>query len=262
MEKQPSLSSKRILIAALVLLAAFGITLNWLHLTPGGCYSKGMAIGASVCHQLPTHSYIRGDIQFPLCARCSGLYLGCFIGILYYLTQGRKAGLPAKGYLILLGVLTFAWGGDGVNSFMSDILNRPFLYTTNNVTRLVTGFGMGLVLSTALITLFNLTIWKAPLKQPLLRSPWQLGAYAGAAALTGLLLVFANEVVFLSLAGIAILMVVVVITLLYTIFWVIVTRHENSFQSFAQLWLFMLAGFATAVLQITLMTGLRGWLLG
>jgi uncharacterized membrane protein len=261
MEKQPKLSTKRILLAALVLLAVFGITLNWLRLTPGGCYSKGMAIGASVCHQLPTHSYIRNDIQFPLCARCSGLYLGCFIGILYYLTQNRKAGLPAKGYLILLGVLTLAWGGDGINSFMSDILNRPFLYTTNNVTRLVTGFGMGLVLSTALITLFNLTIWKAPLKQALLRFPWQVGAYAGAAALTGLLLVFAGQAVFLSLAGVAILMVVVVITLLYTIFWVIVTRHENSFERFAQLWLFMLAGFATAVLQITLMTGLRGWLL-
>lgn len=262
MEKQPKLSSKRILLAALVLLAVFGITLNWLHLTPGSCYSKGMAIGASVCHQLPTHSYIRGDIQFPLCARCSGLYLGCFIGILYYLTQGKKAGLPAKGYLFLLGALTFAWGGDGVNSFMSDILNRPFLYTTNNLTRLVTGFGMGLVLSSALVTLFNLTIWKAPLKQPLLFSAWQLGAYAGAAAVTGSLLVFGGKAVFLSFAGVAILMVLVVITLLYTIFWVIVTRHENSFEQPVQLWLFMLAGLATAVLQITLMTGLRGWLLG
>ena len=262
MEKQPKFSSKRILLAALVLLAAAGITMNWFHLTPGSYYNKSMAIGASVCHQLPSHSFIRDEIQFPLCARCSGLYLGSFIGILYYLTQGKKAGLPANGYLILLGVLTFAWGGDGVNSFMSDILNRPFLYSTNNTTRLVTGFGMGLVLSTALITLFNLTIWKAPLKQPLLRSPWQLGAYAGAAVLASLLLVFGSKVVFLSLAGIAILMVVVVITLLYTIFWVIVTRHENSFEQPIQLWLFMLAGFATAVLQITLMTGLRGWLLG
>jgi uncharacterized membrane protein len=262
MERQPKLSSKRILFAALVLLAVFGITLNWFHLTPGSCYSKSMAIGASVCHQLPTHSYIRDDIQFPLCARCSGLYLGCFIGILYYLTQGKKAGLPAKGYLILLGVLTFAWGGDGTNSFISDILNRPFLYTTNNITRLVTGFGMGLVLSTALITLFNLTIWKAPLKQSLLHSPWQVSAYAGASALMGLLLVFTGKTIFLSLASIAILMVVLVISMLYTIFWVIVIRHENSFEQPIQLWLFMLAGFATAVLQITLMTGLRGWLLG
>ncbi|MDK2979906.1 MAG: hypothetical protein PWQ55_253 [Chloroflexota bacterium] len=262
MKKSSPFFSKRFLLAALVIVAAVGITLNWLHLTPGGCYSKGMAIGASVCHQLSTHSYIRADVQFPLCARCSGLYLGCFIGILYYLTRGKKAGVPARGYLVLLGVLTVAWAGDGINSFMSDILNRPFLYTTNNLTRLVTGFSMGLVLSTALVTLFNLTIWKAPLKQPLLHAPWQVGAYAALAGLTGALLVFAGKTVFLALAGVAILMVVVVITLLYTIFWVIVTRSENSFQQFAQLWLFMLAGFATAVLQITLMTSLRGLLLG
>jgi uncharacterized membrane protein len=262
MEKQPKLSTKRILLAALVLLAAAGITLNWLHLTPGGCYSKGMAIGSSVCHQLPSHSYIRDDIQFPLCARCSGLYLGCFIGILYYLTQDKKAGLPAKGYLILLGVLTLAWGGDGLNSFISDLFNRTFLYTTNNTTRLVTGFGMGLVLSTALMTLFNLTIWRTPQKPPLLHSVRQVGAYGLAAAGVGLLLIYAGKTVFLSLAAVSILMIVLVISMLYTVFWVIVTRRENSFEQPAQLWLFMLAGFTTAMLQITLMTVLQDWLLG
>ena len=48
--------------------------------------------------------------------------------------------------------------------------------TTNNITRLVTGFGMGLGLSTALMTLFNLTIWQGIQKEALLRSHfWPVG---------------------------------------------------------------------------------------
>jgi len=53
-----------------------------------------------------------------------------------------------------------------------------------------------------------------------------------------------------------------VITALYTIFWVIVLRRENTFENLLSLTIFISAGFATAMLQITLLTVLRGWLIG
>lgn len=253
---------RRTILPLVILLAALGITFNWLHLHPGDLYTRIMAIGASVCHQLPTHSYIRNDLQFPICARCSGLYLGCIIAILYYAFQGRKSGLPKKEYLLLMVGLTIAWGGDGLNSLLSDMLGKPFLYTTTNTTRLVTGFGMGLVLSTALMTLFNLTIWKNPQKTPLLDNRWQLFAYIVAAAVMGSMLVLAQGFIFRALAYVSTLSILVVITALYTIFWVIVLRRENTFENILSLTIFISAGFATAMLQITLLTALRGWLIG
>jgi len=255
-------SPRRIVLSGLVLLAAIGITLNWLHLSPGDLYAKSMALGSSVCHQLPTHSFIQGDLQFPICARCTGLYLGCLIGISYYATQGRKSGLPTRGYLMLMLFLTIAWGGDGLNSLISDMLGRPFLYTTTNTTRLVTGFGMGLVLSTALMTLFNLTVLKNPSKIPLLKNLWQVIAYIGIAAVLGSLLVFTDGIIFRGLAYISALTILVVITALYTIFWVILSRKENTFENLPALVIFLAAGLATAMLQITLLSALRGWLIG
>lgn len=248
-------------MALLAVLAALGISFNWLHLTPDDCYTKGMAIGSSVCHQLSSHSIIREGVQFPLCARCSGLYLGCLIALAYYTTRGKKNGLPKRGYLLTLLFMTLAWAGDGVNSFISDFVGQPFLWTTSNTTRLVTGFGMGLVLSTALMTLFNLTVWKERQKEPLLNHIWQIGAYALAAAGLGALLLFGNLLVFYALANISIFTILVVISLLYTIFWVIVLKKDNTFTNLKALVFYLAAGFASAMLQITLMTSLRSWLL-
>lgn len=39
------------------------------------------AVGSVVCHQLPERSFFWGDRQFPVCARCTGLYLSGFIGL-------------------------------------------------------------------------------------------------------------------------------------------------------------------------------------
>jgi uncharacterized membrane protein len=34
------------------------------------------AVGAAVCHQLPARSFHLGAAQMPVCARCTGIYLG------------------------------------------------------------------------------------------------------------------------------------------------------------------------------------------
>jgi len=261
MQSQSRSVVKTYLLFALVIMAAASLSLNFLMTTPPGWYAKGMAIGASVCHQIPSHSFLHDDLQFPMCARCSGLYLGSFIGLLYFASQGRKSALPKRGILLLLCLLTLMWGTDGLNSLISDILKRPFLYPTNNTTRLASGFGMGLVLSTALATLFNVTIWKKREDSALLRNLWQVGAYMVLAAGMSALLVFSNECIFQALAFISIGMVVIVISLLYTIFWIIVAKKENSFDQPSAAGLFFCAGFASAMAQISLLSLLRGWLL-
>ena len=169
---------RRSITSTLVILIAVIITANWFFHTPHGLYEKAFTIGSSVCHQIPSHSFKAFGIQFPLCARCSGLYLGSFIGLVYYFTQGKKSAIPKKGFVFLLIFFFLAWAGDGVNSFITAFLNKTVIYETTNMTRLVTGFGMGLVMSTALMTLFNLTVWKEVINSPLLFSPLQVAAYA------------------------------------------------------------------------------------
>jgi hypothetical protein len=189
------------------------------------------------------------------------LYLGTFICLLYYASQGRKSGIPRRGFLLLMLLLAFAWAGDGVNSLVSDYMGHPFLYTTNNITRLVSGFGMGLVLGTALATLFNITVWKEADKSALLKNLWQLGAYIVLSAGLGILLISGNAFIFQALAYISVLTILTVISALYMIFWVILLKRENTFEHIQELTLFLLAGFSSALVQITFMSSLRNWLL-
>ena len=46
---------------------------------------KLMKLGAKLgCHQMPERSFFYKEYQFPVCARCTGLILGYFLGILIY----------------------------------------------------------------------------------------------------------------------------------------------------------------------------------
>ncbi|HWI19970.1 MAG TPA: DUF2085 domain-containing protein [Vicinamibacterales bacterium] len=46
------------------------------------------AIGGVVCHQKPERSFFIDAHQLPVCARCTGLYLGAAAGFLFWI--GRK----------------------------------------------------------------------------------------------------------------------------------------------------------------------------
>jgi uncharacterized membrane protein len=253
---------KKIITSGLIILIAVIITANWILHTPHGFYEKAFAVGSSVCHQIPSHSFSNSVTKFPLCARCSGLYLGSFIGLAYFFTQGKRKAVPKKGFLLLLLFLFLAWAGDGVNSFISAFMNRNIIYETNNITRLVTGFGMGFVMATALITLFNLTVWKDGIDKPVLTDIWQVAGYTLLSAITGWVLLSSWAIFFYAFAYISIVTVMIIITLLYTIFWIIILRKENSFTAWKSIGLFLIAGFATAILQVTLLNMLRLWVLG
>ena len=39
------------------------------------------AVGSVICHQLPERSFFLADRQFPVCARCTGLYVSGVAGL-------------------------------------------------------------------------------------------------------------------------------------------------------------------------------------
>ena len=252
---------KRIVILTVLLAAAIFLTWNFLSYSPSGCYAKAYSIGSSVCHQIPSHSFSIGVIQFPVCARCTGLYIGSFIGIVYAFLSGKNTAIPKTRFIVFLVVLFLFWAGDGLNSFISDFLNKPFLYQSSNLSRLITGYGMGLVMSTALTTLFNFTIWKTGKRTPVLDSEIQIIGYGILSALSSLLILKSGPVIFQFAAYITIFTVLSIITLLYSIFWVILLKKENQFTSWKDMGVYILAGYSTAMVQILLLIALRNRIL-
>src|SRR5262245_40935798 len=61
---------------------AVGIGLGLLGLAvlaPGSLQFKLDVLGFGVCHQLLSHSLIIGGHPLPVCARCTGIYLGALV---------------------------------------------------------------------------------------------------------------------------------------------------------------------------------------
>ena len=253
--------NKKLYILIVILINAIFLTWNFLSHSPSGCYTKTFSIGSSVCHQIPSHSFIVGDIQFPVCARCMGLYMGSFIGITYAFLSGKKIAVPKTKFIVFLAVLFLLWAGDGLNSLISDFLDTPFLYQSSNLSRLITGYGMGLVMSTALVTLFNFTIWEKGKKTPVLESVVQIICYGILSALLSLLILTSGPVIFKTAAYITIFTVLSIITLLYSIFWVILLKKENQFTNWKDMGVYILAGYTTAITQVLLLIALRNRIL-
>lgn len=107
---------------------------------------------SGVCHQIPEHALVMGGQALPLCARCTGTFLGVLAGLLalWAAGQGRRSGMPGGHVRLVLALPVIAWALDGANAFVGDLLGRPWMYAPNNVLRLITGTGFGLVLSTLL----------------------------------------------------------------------------------------------------------------
>lgn len=105
----------KVLIAAqklskfLVPLAALAIIAGFLNIAPEGILGKADAIGYAVCHRLDPRSFHVDGRQLPLCARCSGMYLGAVLGFIFLnLRYHHSAGIPPKPVLFFSPYLSLA----------------------------------------------------------------------------------------------------------------------------------------------------------
>ena len=150
--KFPDRTPWSIKILKILLLAGSGaLIITWLYFTPDGLLGKADAIGYAICHRIAARSFFIGDRQMPLCARCTGMYLGAMIGLLYQMRLGRRGGMPSTKIAIVLGVFFVAFGIDGVNSYLHFFPNAPTLYEPQNWLRLVTGTGLGIGMACVLL---------------------------------------------------------------------------------------------------------------
>jgi hypothetical protein len=67
-----------ILVALSVLVVGWGIASP-----PLAPLDKAHRVGYAICHQIPERSFFMDGQQLPLCARCTGTFLGAMLGLTF-----------------------------------------------------------------------------------------------------------------------------------------------------------------------------------
>lgn len=251
---------KTIFVALAGLL--FGL---WLFSTPPGLLGKSDALAYAVCHRIGSHSFYIGGRQFSLCSRCTGQYLGFLWGFSVQIVLAKKkSGFPKRWLLILLGGLAFFYVVDGLNSLLwsNPGLENWSIYQPNNTLRLFSGLGMGIAVSAVYYPLMGQTIWRDFSLSKSLEGGREWAMFLGGGALIGFLVLLENPLLSYYLILLSTLGLLTLLTLLYTVIWILITKKENSFQITRDLGWWIIAGFGTALLQIALIDGIRYLLTG
>jgi len=101
-----------------------------------------------LCHQKPDRSFSFDKLQFFLCARCTGLYAGLFIGFIYSLI--KKAGLDFRIHYVMI-IIALA------------INTVTVIHTFDtNLIRLCTGTLLGISIGLLFGASLKKIIWRKP----------------------------------------------------------------------------------------------------
>ncbi len=84
------------------------------------------------CHQMECRSFSVGGYQFPLCARCTGVFVGEIVGIIMLICGFRLEWYIIVPFILLMGADWF--------------VQRINLWESTNVRRFVTGTLCGIAL--------------------------------------------------------------------------------------------------------------------
>jgi uncharacterized membrane protein len=235
--------------------AALGLLVTWLILTPDGLLGKMDAIGCAVCHRMEQRSFFLGARPLPLCARCTGLFLGALIGLLYQSRLNQHSGLPPCRFLFLFGAFLLFYAFDGANSYLNLIM--PSLYEPNNALRLSSGLLLGIGVSALLLPVMRQALLVEIDPAPILDSWKHLAAMLAIGGAVLLLMYSDNPFVLYPLAILSALSVWVLLGSAYTIILQVLLPRAVAYSSYREAWLPLLGGFSIALVQILVTDLLR-----
>lgn len=258
----PSMSAKvkknlKTMVAPILLTAVCLVLIGvWILFSPPGLDGKIKSIGYAICHQIGSHSLFYGSHQLPLCARCTGLFMGALIGSSILSRKNRCGKLPSGKYVFLLAIPVIAFLIDGVNSTLFFIDNWKGFYAPNNTLRLFTGLGMGLVLANLFVPLWNQILWSDWINQsPLNFCSLIYEVFAG--LFCGLMLLSGISWLYFPVAVLSTLTVVGMLSAVYTLLWTLGLKNENSYAGMKNAKNMLLLGFITAAVQLEGMALIR-----
>ncbi|MBC7223537.1 MAG: DUF2085 domain-containing protein [Anaerolineae bacterium] len=219
-------------------------------------------VGRAVCHQWPAHSLFLGGWQLPLCARCTGTFLGAAVSLLALVWRGRArtGNLPPAGILAALVCFVAAWAVDGMNSFLSLFPGAPHPYAPSNPLRLATGLLNGTALVHLALPVVNLTLWRDASPDPSLRSWKELGGLLAVLAGCGALVLWGPGWLYGPVAFWSILGVVALLTLVNAVIATVLLGREGAARSARELAVPLAAAILLTALEVAAIVALRTWL--
>jgi uncharacterized membrane protein len=113
-------------------------------------WSLLMLIGSAFCHQLPERSYMIGDLQMPLCARCIGIHVGFLLSSILVWTGARRfsSAMPGKKTLAVLGAMA-------ITGFLAALLSYAGIGGSDNLSRTISGLLIGTSIPFVAVPLLN-----------------------------------------------------------------------------------------------------------
>lgn len=247
-----------ILVLALIVLGFYTVTdtarLEHNHALDGADY-----VGYAVCHRITDRSFTIAGRQLPLCARCTGMFLGVTLTFAVLGLAGRRRWSmlpPLRVMLALIGFVGFM-AIDGINSYSHFFPNIPHLYEPQNWLRLTTGMGAGLAMGIILFPALAQSLWRDQEVRPAIENFREL---AGLMLLAGLAvaLVLSNQPTILYVLGMAsALGVVLVLTAINGTALLILTRRDAQATNWGQAIRPLTIGLVLALTQIAIISFLR-----
>lgn len=240
-----------IAILALLTLGFYTVT-DISRVTDNQLLNAADYAGYAVCHRITERSFTIAGRQLPLCARCTGMYLGITLTFVILSLAGRRrwSSLPPPKVLAVFAGLILLFAIDGINSYSHFFPNAPHLYTPRNWLRLVTGMGVGLAMGLIVYPALAQTLWKEQVFLPSIGSIRELAALVLVAMLV-VALVLSNQPILLYIFGLASAGgVLLILTAIGTILILIITKRDARADRWRHIAIPVLGGLLFAVLQI------------
>ena len=248
----------------LVVTLAIAAWVTFLVAAPGGLLDKTDLVGYAVCHRIAARPFVIAGRQLPLCARCSGTFIGALVGFFgqaVVLRRRRAAEFPAPHIIVILIGFTLLWAADGLNSYMT-LINGPHVYEPQNWLRLSTGALQGLTMSAFVYPVFNFTLWREPVPERSIRNLRELGVLLLLeAGLVGLVLTEWDFLLYpLALLGAA--GVLALLTCVNGMLVLMIIRRENVVDTWRAGIVPLLAGLTLSLIQVGIIDLIRYALTG
>ncbi|RME75228.1 MAG: DUF2085 domain-containing protein [Chloroflexi bacterium] len=254
-EGRPAFYLRLLGLMSVVIIAGF------LLFPPVTILGKSHLVGYAICHQIPSRTFHLNGQPLPLCARCTGIYLGALVGIagLTLMGRWRAVGFPPRRVLFTLIGFIVVMGIDGLNSYMTFFPDAPHLYEPRNWLRLTTGTFDGLAMGLIVYPVINGALWHpARLRdEPVLKGFRELLPFLAAGVGVILLVLWQNPILLYPLTILSTLGVILMLGMVTTGLILVLTRLEGAARSWREAVLPVLMGLAASFLMIGGMDWLR-----
>jgi uncharacterized membrane protein len=242
-----------------VWLLSLAVIGAFLLLPPWDVLVKTRLIGYAVCHQLPERSFHLAGEQLPLCARCSGTFLGALAGFVLLTLRGRHRaiGLPPVPITVVLVVFIFALGVDGLNSYLTFFPGMPHLYQPHNWLRLTTGTFNGLAISSIVYPVLNYSLWRDVVNIPAIKDFRELGLLIASGIGIIIVVLLEPAPLLYPLAILSTLGVMALLTALNTVLLLMLFNRHGRVVQWQQAVLPLLVGLAASFVELGAIDVLR-----